>query len=176
MPNKNHTTTKEETEHHKTLKTVCEENSLLCLWYKAGIQAIESKYRNRIIVSDSKLFGGSVDFDKALQKEYGRDHRWDYGFEYEGNFIFIEIHPAQTSEIERMIGKVQALSKWLKTNCPDILQLPKFENGNRQFYWVSSGSNGILASGLCARKMALNHIKHVGSHFDYEKLKRESKV
>lgn len=114
MPNKNHTTTKEETEHHKTLKIVCEENSLLCLWYKAGIQAIESKYRNRIIVPDSKLFGGSVDFDKALQKEYGRDHRWDYGFEYEGNFIFIEIHPAQTSEIERMIGKVQALSKWLK--------------------------------------------------------------
>lgn len=156
-----------------TLKSICVSNRVLIPWCKEGIKAIKNEHRNKIKVPDTKLLGGSVDFDKALEKDYSQENRWDYGFDYDGNFIFIEFHPAQTSEIECMINKVDFISHWLQNNCPDILKLPKFEKGKRQYYWVATGRNGILPSSRDARRLAIKNIKPVGSVFNYAKLKNE---
>lgn len=164
---------KSEKKVDKTLESICKSSSTLSPWFKPGFQAIKKEYRGKIKVSDTKLLGGSVDFDMALQQGNEKENRWDYGFDYEGNLIFIEFHPAQTSEIKCIIKKVEFTEGWLKNNCPEILSLPKFEKGNRQFYWVATNNVGILGSSNIARRFALKRIKMVGSVFDYEKLKNK---
>lgn len=158
-----------------SLQSICEGNSTLKSHCKSGLQALKSEYRGKIKVPDTKLFGSSIDFDTALKKDCPQDNRWDYGFEYDCNFIFIEFHPAQTSEIDKMCKKVFFTKGWLKSNCPKILSLPKFEKNDRQFYWVSSGNNDVRLSSLGAqsKKLAIAKIRHVGSIYDYSKLKQE---
>lgn len=157
------------------LKTICDGNETLKPYCKSGLQAIKTEYRGKIKVPNTKHFGNSVDFDEALKKDFHDKNRWDYGFEYEGNLIFIEFHPAQTSEIDRVCKKTSFTTDWLKTNCPEILLLPKFEKEARQFYWVSSGNNDVRLTGFGAqaKKLAQNKIRHIGNIFDYLKLKKE---
>lgn len=173
MPKKNSEKQSNNEKKVATLKSICLSNQVLCLWFKDGVKAIKNEHRNKIKVPDTALIRGSIDFDRALEKDYSQDNRWDYGFEYDGNFIFIEFHPAQTSEIECIINKVDFISNWLQKNSPNILKLPKFEKGKRQYYWVSTGRNGILPSSRGAKRLAMKNIRPVGSVFDYAKLKNE---
>lgn len=156
------------------LKTICEDNKTLKPYCQSGLRAIKSEYRGKIKVPDTNLFGSSVDFDTALKKDYPNENRWDYGFEYDGNFIFIEFHPAQTSEIAKLCKKVIFTTNWLKSNCPEIFSLPKFEEEERQFYWVSSGNNDVRLTpfGSQSKKLAISKIRHVGGFFDYSKIKK----
>ena len=158
------------------LRAICEGNKVLKPYCKSGLQALKSEYRGKIKVRDKKLFGSSLDLDGALKREFHNKHRWDYGFEYEGNFIFIEFHPAQTSEVDKMCKKVLFTKSWIESNCPKILSLPQFETEDRQFYWVATGNNDVRLNPLGAqsKKLAQAKIEIVGSIFDYSKLKKMS--
>lgn len=157
----------------KSLESICRVNAILNPYCKPGLQAIKKENRNKIIVPDTKLLGHSLDLDEALKTIISQDNRWDYGFEYEHYLIFIEIHPAETSQIDCICKKVAYTKEWLDINCPEILHLPKFEKGRRQYYWISSGRTKlkILPNSVYARKLAKNNIISVGNVFDYSKLK-----
>lgn len=160
-------------EPRSSLESICRDNPVLNSYCKAGLQAIKKDNRNKIIVPDSKLLGSSVDLDNALKTIISQENRWDYGFEYDHYFIFIEIHPAETSQIDCICKKVIDTKEWLNNNCPEILHLPKFEKGKRQYYWISSGRTNlkIIPNSTHARKLAKNNIVSVGNIFDYSKLK-----
>lgn len=157
----------------KSLESICRDNPVLNPYCKAGLQAIKKENRNKILVPNSKLFGHSLDIDEALKTIISQDNRWDYGFEYDHYFIFIEIHPAETSQIDCICKKVAVTKEWFDRNCPEILHLPKFEKSNRQYYWISSGRTNlkILPNSVYARKLAKNNIVSVGNVFDFSKLK-----
>lgn len=145
---------------NKTLKSYCGK----------GLQVIKSGYRSKFIFPDTRKISASIDFDEALKETFSKENRWDYGIEYDQNLIFAEVHPAQTSEIDCMIKKVQSIKGWINDNCKELLKLPKFEKGERQFYWVASGGNGILPNSRQAKRLAVVHICPVGSIFDYAKI------
>lgn len=150
------------------LMSICESNTSLHPYCKPGLQAIKTQYLKKIKVPDKKRYGSSIDFDEALKKDFHNDYRWDYGFEYDGNFIFLEFHPAQTSEIDKICKKASFIRNWLLANCPEILNLPKFEKYDRQFYWVATGNNDIRLTpkgsqskkiGSCKNTLYREHIQ-----------------
>lgn len=143
------------------------EASCLKNYFARGLGAIKEK--SCINVPHTRRASGSVNLDKAMEKDYPEDNRWDYALEYDGYTFFLEVHPASTSEIKCMIKKVEQVKTWLAENVPDLLKLPKKEKGARVFYWISSGKSDIrlLPQSQQARSLAKAHIKRVGRIWNY---------
>ncbi|MCM1070860.1 MAG: hypothetical protein NC210_03820 [[Clostridium] fimetarium] len=156
----------------KPLADACDSAQALKEFFSAGLGAMKKIERKSIKVPDTALIGGSVALDEAAKESFPQSNRWDYAIEYDGHTFFIEIHPAATSEIDCVIQKAIFANKWLKDNAPELLKLPKKENGARSFYWVSSGNTDIRVTpgSPQAKKLALHHIKPVGRIWDYAKL------
>ena len=49
---------------------------------------------------------GSLDIDNQVKAIYPDEPRWDYTLAYGDNIYFFEVHPAETSEIDKVIDKV----------------------------------------------------------------------
>lgn len=154
------------------LAAACQNADALRPFFEYGIGALKGSDRQCVKVPDTKLLGGSLALDDAAKTTHPHANRWDYAIEYAGNTFFIEVHPASTSEIDCVIGKVVFVNNWLKNNYPEILALPQKEAGARCFYWVSSGATDlrIAPSSSQARKLALHHIRSVGKQWNYSKL------
>lgn len=105
-----------------------------------GLKAF-GEYKIKIKVPDTKKINGSLDIDAATKDIYPEDNRWDYALCYDGEVFYIEIHPATTGEVTKMIKKLQWLKKWLYTKAPKI---NKLTTKNRQpFYWIQSSKCAI---------------------------------
>jgi hypothetical protein len=70
-------------------------------------------------------------------------------------FIFFEVHPAETSEVNKVVNKVKWLKRWLKTNAPEINKLPKAEH---PYTWVQSGHYAILPTAREKMKLSISGI------------------
>lgn len=103
---------------------------------------------------DSKSIDGSVDIDSALKIKYPTESRWDYVVGYADEALFIEVHPADTSNVEEMVKKVKWLVNWLAISAPDLNLLHK----RKVYYWVPSGRVNILKGSAQYRKIAANHL------------------
>ena len=89
-----------------------------------GKQAIKHADRNKVHAADSKKLQGSLDIDSQVKTLYPHDPRWDYAVSYDDKIYFFEIHPAETSEVGKVISKVQWLKDWLKIKATKINELP----------------------------------------------------
>ena len=92
-----------------TFKEAVEATPDVALGYQEGINAF-GKYADKIIVPDPDKIDGSLDIDEATLKLYPDDNRWDYALCYDSEVFYIEVHSAITSEVSRMVKKLQ----WLK--------------------------------------------------------------
>ena len=81
--------------------------------YQTGLQALGSN-STKITVPDTRKLNGSVDIDSCVKDLYPTENRWDYAIGYNETAYFIEIHPAETSSVTKMIAKVTWLKQWLK--------------------------------------------------------------
>ena len=107
--------------------------------YREGIEAF-GEYKAKIKVPDSKKINGSLDIDAMTVKLYPDSNRWDYAICYDGEVFYIEVHSAITSEVSKMIKKLQWLKSWLATKAPEINKLTA--KTRQPYYWVqSSGCN-----------------------------------
>ena len=70
-------------------------------------------------------------------------------------FIFFEVHPAETSEVDKVVNKVKWLKCWLKTHAPEINKLPKAEH---PYTWVQSGRYAILPTAREKMKLSISGI------------------
>lgn len=86
-----------------TIATKCGGSKLPKNHFARGLGAIKEK--SCINVPHTRRAGGSVNLDKAMEKDFPEDNRWDYALEYDGYTFFLEVHPASTSEIKCMIKK-----------------------------------------------------------------------
>lgn len=120
----------------------------------SGLQALGS---NSVVVKvkDKREINGSVDIDTITKSLYPGDSRWDYVIGYKGNAYFVEVHPADTKNVDEVIKKKMWLEDWLKNSAPE---LKKIEAANFPYYWVPSGRVAILKNSPQYRRIASNHI------------------
>jgi hypothetical protein len=121
-----------------------------------GLQALSPTSREKIRPKNTRSVKGSVDLDKDLRDRLPAENRWDYAVGYEGNdnverAFFIEIHPAETSEIRRMVRKAQSLKTWAERHAPDLwnMTIP------REIHWVASGRCNLRLNDSYRRQLAL---------------------
>lgn len=116
-----------------------------------GKKAIKNSDRNKVNASDSRKLQGSLDIDSQVKIIYPQSPRWDYALSYNDIIYYIEIHPAETSEIDTIVNKVKWLKEWLKTKAPAINKLPKAEY---PYIWVQSGRFAILPTSKDKMKLS----------------------
>jgi len=109
--------------------------------YQSGLSALEGKYRDRIKTKETRNINGSIDIDRGTIGIYPTASRWDYAIGYNSEVYFIEIHPANMSDVTSMIKKLKWLKSWLNDHAPQINKL-KTENG-KAFTWIHSGKFAI---------------------------------
>lgn len=125
--------------------------------YREGLQAIEKADKQAVMVKDARKLEGSLNIDKETKNLYPNDSRWDYAISYDGKVHYVEVHPANTSNIEEMIKKKVWLVKWLKENAPSINAL---KAGSPKFQWAATGAGvHIISQSMYARRLSQQGIE-----------------
>jgi len=108
----------------------------ISLCYQNGLQALAHDHRQKINLAEPAQ--GSVDIDGCVVALYPNDNRWDYVFGYKGRAYFVEVHPANSSEVSVVIAKLAWLKQWLVAHAPDLNAIIAED----AFHWLqSSGFN-----------------------------------
>lgn len=116
-----------------------------------GKKAIKNSDQEKIKVVNVWKIQGSLDIDTRVKVLYPNDPRWDYALSYDNRMYYVEIHPAETSEVDKVVSKVRWLKNWLKTKAEEIDKLPK---ANYPYIWVQSGRYAILPNSKEMRKLS----------------------
>lgn len=124
--------------------------------YCTGLQAVKGSERKMISPEDTKKLSGSVDIDNALKNQDPDGARWDYAVGYEDKAYFVEVHPANTSNVQEMINKVEWLKKWLKEKATSLNAIRE-----KTLYWIPSGKVNILKDSPQYKKLAQKSLKIV---------------
>ncbi len=120
---------------------------------KPGLSAMGG-YSTLVKLGNTRLINGSVDIDNAVKELYPNDSRWDYIIGYNGNAYFIEIHPADTKNVNEMIKKVDWLKSWLESSATEIKALHKCG----VFHWIPSGRVKILKTSMQYKRIAASKL------------------
>jgi hypothetical protein len=109
---------------------------------------------------------GSVNLDDALQEIYPNDARWDYGIGLVVNrsadrVVWVEVHPASTSNVKEMISKLKWLKNWLNTCAPRMKEMEI-----AQFRWIASGGVNVSKNSRYAKLLAQSGITFPTKHLD----------
>lgn len=67
---------------------------------------------------------------------------------------FVEIHPADTSNVNEVIKKAEWLKQWLKTKAPNLKALAP----NHTYYWIPSGRCNILKNSPQYKRLAQSNV------------------
>lgn len=74
--------------------------------YCRGLQALKGNSL-KVSVSKQQNLLGSVDIDDCTKGLYPNASRWDYAIGYDQKAWFVEVHPANTSNVKEMLKKVE---------------------------------------------------------------------
>lgn len=76
---------------------------------KPGLKALTEQYKNKIKAKNPRKINGSIFLEECLD-----DGIWDYIIGYRNETFFVEIHPAETSEVKAVLNKLRWLKQWKK--------------------------------------------------------------
>lgn len=137
-----------------TFKSIVQAIPAIAGAYREGLQALESKDAGKVKPQNPRKLSGSVYLDKCLKTTNPHDARWDYVIGYSEKAYFVEVHPANTSNVDEVVKKKKWLDVWLKTNALDL----KAMMAGTGYYWIVSGKVAILPNSPQARKIAKNKL------------------
>lgn len=137
-----------------TFKSIVQAIPAIAGAYREGLQALESKDAGKVKPQNPRKLLGSVYLDKCLKTTNPHDARWDYVIGYREKAYFVEVHPANTSNVDEVVKKKKWLDVWLKTNALDL----KAMMAGTSYYWIASGKVAILPNSPQARKIAKNKL------------------
>ena len=103
-----------------TFKSIVQAIPAIAGAYREGLQALESKDAGKVKPQNPRKLSGSVYLDKCLKTTNPHDARWDYVIGYREKAYFVEVHPANTSNVDEVVKKKKWLDVWLKTNALDL--------------------------------------------------------
>ena len=121
-----------------TFKSIVQAIPAIAGAYREGLQALESKDAGKVKPQNPRKLSGSVYLDKCLKTTNPHDARWDYVIGYREKAYFVEVHPANTSNVDEVVKKKKWLEVWLKTNALDL----KAMMAGTGYYWIASGKVG----------------------------------
>ena len=133
--------------------------------YRPGLRALRARDRRHIRSDEPDRISGSVDLDSALKKQYPNDRRWDYGVGWrpangrDEMVYWIEIHPANSAEIDVVLAKLVWLKDWLRREAGHLDRM------KAAFVWVSSGKTTLTPNAPQRKKMTLAGLQQKGRHF-----------
>ncbi len=154
------------------LKSAVEETYDVKGHYKVGLNAVEGRYRNKFVVPEKRKLSGSLDIDSATKEKYYDENRWDYAVEYNNETFFVEIHPGSTSEVDKVIQKLNWLKKWLEEHAPKIKELKP--NNKKPYYWVFTNRFAILPTSKHYKALSLQGLLP-SEQWDYSKICKKEK-
>lgn len=137
-----------------TFKSIVQAIPAIAGAYREGLQALENKDAGKVKPQNPRKLSGSVYLDKCLKTTNPHDARWDYVIGYSEKAYFVEVHPANTSNVDEVMKKKKWLEVWLKTNALDL----KAMMAGTSYYWIASGKVAILPNSPQARKIAKNKL------------------
>ncbi|ATV28290.1 hypothetical protein [Prevotella intermedia] len=123
-----------------TFKEAVEATPDVATGYHKGIEAF-GKYTSKIKVPESSKIDGSLDIDATTSTFYPNESRWDYALCYDSEVFYIEVHSAITSEVTKIVKKLQWLKIWLAIKAPEINKLTS--KTKHPYYWVQSSKCNI---------------------------------
>lgn len=115
---------------------------------------------SRIRAQRARALSGSVNLDAALRGQYPNESRWDYGIGYrlgkDEVAVWVEVHPAGTSNVEEVLRKLD----WLKARLAEAPELNALTvRTDKPFRWVASGSISISANSPQARRLGISDLE-----------------
>ncbi len=124
-----------------------------------GLQALGGHSRS-IECADTRRITGSIDIDAVLRPLHPNASRWDYGVGWERGdreeAIWIEAHPAATSDVSKMIDKLMWLRTWLRDDAP---ALDRITRRDQPFYWLATKGVHIPKTSPQARRLAQSGLR-----------------
>ena len=129
--------------------------------YRNGKQALAGAYRSRVTCADPRRLTGSIDLDSALAQEsgYANAPRWDYGIGYRPRraaecALWVEVHPASTTNVGEVIRKLNWLRTWLRSEAPRLASLTAGDGRIPPFVWIATAGAHIPRNSPQARQLA----------------------
>lgn len=132
--------------------------------YRKGLQALKGNSA-KVSASNTQDLLGSVDIDECTKKRYPTASRWDYAIGYARKAWFVEVHPANTSNVQEMLKKVQWLEGWLKKEGRPLADI----RNDSLYYWIPSGKMCILKNSPQYRSLAMYKLKITNCPFVLKK-------
>ncbi|MBM4278143.1 MAG: hypothetical protein FJ130_09730 [Deltaproteobacteria bacterium] len=138
--------------------------------YEPGLQALLERDRNRLSCQNPRKISGSINLDAAVAQLYPNAARWDYGIGIKKTVardeaIWVEVHPADANQVQRMIDKVIWLKNWLNNSATSLRVITRNDS---PYVWVASGRVSFQKSSPQAKKLALAGIKFPQEHYRIE--------
>jgi len=91
--------------------------------YCPGLRALTNKHRARVKPGEVQILG-SVNIGQALHQRYPNKPLWDYAIGFQkGNkpyAIWVEVHPANTSNVSEVLSKLRWLKEWLSSRATQL--------------------------------------------------------
>jgi len=137
-----------------TFKQVVEATPDVENGYQVGLGAL-GQYRNKINAANTRLLNGSVDIDACTTVKYPNENRWDYALAYSQKVYFVEVHSANTGQVNVVLRKLQWLKDWLNSSAPEIKKM----KAQQPYYWIMSNNNRILKGSSQARQISQAGLK-----------------
>ena len=120
--------------------------------FRYGLQALGND-SNKVHLANTRSLVGSVALDNALRATYPNAPRWDYGVGIKksarDSAVWIELHPASTSDVATFLNKLDWLRNWLKNRAPKLHEL----TASQSFHWVATGGVHIRQGSRQARQL-----------------------
>jgi len=131
--------------------------------YQPGKQALKGEHRDQVTCRDSRRFTGSIDLEAALNTGQGQRamNPWDYGIgfrERDGReaALWVEVHPASTTEVSTVLKKLVWLRSWLVQEAPALHTLTRSRAAGQSYFWLATASGvHITANSPQARRLRL---------------------
>ena len=122
--------------------------------YHAGLKALTAAHRKRIQQGEARILG-SINLDGALCQRYPNEPRWDYGIGIQkGNkpyAIWVEVHPANTSNVSEVLSKLRWLKEWLSSRATQLHALTPLQ---KAYHWIATDGVHITPNSQEARQLA----------------------
>lgn len=138
--------------------------------FQPGLQALLATDRNRLSFRNTRKITGSINLDAAVADLYPNAARWDYGIaikktETKDKAVWVEVHPADANQVQKMIDKLAWLKSWLNNSAPNLMGITENDS---PYVWVASGRVSLQKTSPQAKKLALAGITLPKEHYYVE--------
>jgi hypothetical protein len=122
--------------------------------YCPGLRALTNKHRARVKPGEVQILG-SVNIEQALHQRYPNKPIWDYAIGVQKGSkpyaIWVEVHPANTSNVSEVLSKLRWLKEWLSGQAT---QLHALTPPQRAYHWIATDGVHITPDSPKVRQLA----------------------